>query len=406
MEAKVKPFEVEEWMDTHETTAKYNIAESCAASISINDLQTLSKDGNVQLWDPFTKLTYGSIRGSPELRSNIARLYSGAAASSPLSEENILVTPGAIAANLIVFYALIRSGDHVICHYPTYQQLYDVPASLGAEVSLWKAKEDKEWQLDIEELKELIRPNTRMIIINTPQNPTGAIIPHATLSALIDIASSHQPPIIILSDEVYRPMFHTVAPTSPLFPPSVISLSYPHAVAIGSLSKAYALAGLRVGWIASRDSSIVEACAKARQYISISVSQLNDRVASVALGQDCVDSLLARNLDIARTNVQILEKWIDQHAWATKWAKPVAGTTAFVKFERDGVAVDDEGLCERLSKEMGLLLVPGSRCFGGGKDFKGYVRVGFCCETKVLEEGLEVLGKWMRENYEQVPMAL
>lgn len=151
-------------MDTHETTAKYNIAETCIASISINDLQALSKDANVQLWNPSTKLTYGSIRGSLELRSNVAKLYSSGA-TSPLSEQDILITPGAIAANLTVLYALLRRGDHVICHYPTYQQLYDVPASLGAEVSLWRAREDRGWELEIEELKELIRPNTRMIII-------------------------------------------------------------------------------------------------------------------------------------------------------------------------------------------------------------------------------------------------
>ena len=150
----------------------------------------------------------------------------------------------------------------------------------------------------------------------------------------------------------------------------------------------------------------MEACATARQYTTISVSYLNDRVASVALGQDCVHNLLARNIAIARTNVQILEKWVEQHQWATKWVKPVAGTTAFVKFEREEVAVDDEALCERVWKETGVLLVPGSRCFGGGQDFRGYVRFGFCCETKVLEEGLEVLGRWMRDNFGQIPKSV
>ena len=153
-------------MDMHETSAKYNIAETCVASISINHLQSLCENPHVQLWDPSATLNYGSIRGSLELRSNLARLYSAAkGTTAPLSEEHVLVTPGAIAANLTVFYALIRTGDHVICQYPTYQQLYDVPASLGADVSLWKAKEDQAWRLDLEELKELIRPTTRMIIV-------------------------------------------------------------------------------------------------------------------------------------------------------------------------------------------------------------------------------------------------
>ena len=151
-------------MDAYELSAKYNIAETCAASISIEDLKSLSDDKSKEILDSSTKLTYGAIRGSEKLRSNLARLYSSKAAS-PLPAENVLITPGAIAANYLLLYSLIGRGDHVICHYPTYQQLYAVPASLGAEVSLWKAKEAAKWQLDIEELKSLIKPNTKLIII-------------------------------------------------------------------------------------------------------------------------------------------------------------------------------------------------------------------------------------------------
>ena len=151
-------------MDAYETSAKYNLAETCAASISIEDLKALSDDKSKEIWDPSTKLNYGAIRGSQKLRSALARLYSSRAAS-PLPAENVLITPGAIAANHMLLYALIGRGDHVICHFPTYQQLYTVPASFGAEVSLWKAKEDSKWQLDIEELKSLVKPNTKLIII-------------------------------------------------------------------------------------------------------------------------------------------------------------------------------------------------------------------------------------------------
>ena len=152
------------WMDAYETTAKFNIAETCAASISIEDLQKLSESKSKNVIDLSTKLVYGEIRGSENLRANLSRLYS-AKTANPLPSDNILITPGAIAANFLLLYTLIEKGDHVICHYPTYQQLYTVPASLGADVSLWKAQEDKKWQLDIQELKDLIRPNTKMIII-------------------------------------------------------------------------------------------------------------------------------------------------------------------------------------------------------------------------------------------------
>lgn len=153
-------------MDKYETTAKYNTAETCCASVSVDDLRALSEDKET---DPLsklqsTKLTYGAIRGSDQLRETLSNLYS-VKTPARLPKDNILITAGAIQANFLVLYSLVGPGDHVICHYPTYQQLYSVPASLGAEVSLWKSKEADNWQLDIEELKALIRPNTKLIII-------------------------------------------------------------------------------------------------------------------------------------------------------------------------------------------------------------------------------------------------
>lgn len=194
-------------MDTHQPHAKYDIAETCVASISLNDLRGLSEDKTSEIWSPSTKLNYGTIRGSEKLRTNLAKRYS---AKKPFQADNILITPGAIAANLTVLYALIGKGDHVICHYPTYQQLYQIPKSLGADVDYWRAEESKQWQLDIEVLKGLIRPNTRMIIINNPNNPSGAILPKATLDMLIQVAEEHD--IIVMADEVYRPLFHSVSP--------------------------------------------------------------------------------------------------------------------------------------------------------------------------------------------------
>ena len=153
-----------QWMDAYETQAKYNIAETCCASISIEQLQALSEDKTSSVVQIPKKLDYGAIRGSTALWSNLAALYSFRAASR-LPKENILITPGAIAANFLLMYTLVGKGDHVICHYPTYQQLYSVPQSMGAEVSLWKARPEKDWVLDLEELEGLIKPNTKLIVI-------------------------------------------------------------------------------------------------------------------------------------------------------------------------------------------------------------------------------------------------
>ena len=387
-------------MDKYETEASYNLAETCVESISLDDLKSLSEENDSQVWSTATKLTYGSIRGSSELRNNLANLYS---TKKVFQADNILITPGAIAANLIVFYGLVGKGDHVICHYPTYQQLYEVPRRLGADVDYWRAKEEKKWQLDIEDLKSLLRTNTKMIVINNPNNPTGAIIPRVTLDALIKVAEEHN--LIILSDEVYRPLFHSISPGDPSWPPSILSMSYSKTIATGSLSKAYSLAGIRVGWIASRSSEVVEACAQARDYTTISVSQLDDQIATYALSPACIHSLLHRNLQLARRNLELLDKFVESHRWACEWVRPVAGTTAFVKFSSMGSELDDLAFCEQLLKETGAMLSPGGSCFGHGVDFKGFVRFGFCCNTDVLREGLGKLSSFMTTEYKKIPVA-
>lgn len=151
-------------MDIYQPKSKHDIGETCCASISLEQLAGLCDDKSKQPLDFPGKLDYGAIRGSDRLRSNLAALYSGRAAS-PLPPDNILITAGAIGANHLVFYSHVGPGDHVIVHHPTYQQLYAVPASLGAEVDLWEAKPEDNWAPSIEELKALVKPNTKMIVI-------------------------------------------------------------------------------------------------------------------------------------------------------------------------------------------------------------------------------------------------
>ena len=383
-------------MDKYEITeGVLNIAETCVASISIDDLVKLCEDPNIpHPLNTSTKLTYGAIRGSNALRTRLSNLYS-ARAATPLPIDNILITPGAIAANFLLFYSLIGPGDHVVCMHPTYQQLYTVPESLGAEVSLWKLRKGKKYIPDVEDLKKLVKDNTKMIIINNPNNPTGATIPKSVLQSLVEFAREKD--IMVLSDEVYRPIFHGISPGSDEFPPSLISLGYSKTIITGSMSKAYSLAGIRVGWIASRDQSIIEKIASARDYTTISVSQLDDQVATYALSDSVLHSLLSRNIKLAKTNVELLEAFIDEYSEFCSWVKPNGGTTAFVRFEQDGQAVDDVKFCIDLLEKTKVMFVPGSKCFG--KEFRGFVRIGFVCETAVLKEGLEKLGAYVKEHF-------
>jgi len=398
------PFAVEQWLDSHETSAKYNLAETCCASVSIADLCSLAESPSApsasSLLSTSAIQSYGHIRGNPTLLGHLSRLYSSKV-GTPLPPENILIAPGAIAANFLVFYALLGPGDHVVCHYPTYQQLYSVPESLGAEVSLWRSRPERQWLPDFDELKTLCREGTKMIILNNPQNPTGRILPKCLLRQIVDFAEERN--ITVLSDEVYRPLFHGISPIDNDFPPSILSLGYKNTIATGSMSKAYSLAGIRVGWMASRNAEIVERVANARHFTTISVSLLDQEVAAFALSHDCLHTLLGRNIAMAKTNLELLERFIIKHDEYMSWpAKPVAGTTAFVKFCRDGNPVDSKALCERLQDRTGVMFLPGD--VGFGAEWKGFVRIGYVNRTEIVREGLEELRKFMRKEYDDVPL--
>ncbi|KAJ5173851.1 uncharacterized protein N7500_001782 [Penicillium coprophilum] len=400
---RISAFAVEQWMDLYETSAKHNLAETCCASISLNDLLALSPKKD--LVDFTQKQVYGAIRGSEALRTNIASLYSRSESSeaSPVSADRVLVTNGAIQANFLALYTHIGPDDHVICQYPTYQQLYSVPESFGAEVSLWRSDEGTGWGMDLGKLRSLIRPNTRMIILNNPQNPTGAILRRDELQRIVAVAREHG--ILIHSDEVYRPLFHSLD-LSQEAPPSILEFGYENVIATGSMSKAFSLAGIRLGWIASPNPEIIEACASARDYTLISVGQIDDSVAAHALSIPCVDNLLQRNLCLSRQNLEILEAFIEEHSWAMKWTKPKAGTTAFIKFvDREGRAINDVVFCQRLQEMTGVMLVPGSQCFGGGVDFRGYVRLGYVQDNRVIVDGLNTLRQFMYDEYDKLPLA-
>ncbi|EJT81643.1 hypothetical protein GGTG_01621 [Gaeumannomyces tritici R3-111a-1] len=397
---QLKPFAVEQWMDKYEhTPGVLNIAETCAASVSVQDLVELSSEKETGLNPLVTassrKLTYGAIRGSDALRRNVASLYGAADGDDELPHENVLVTAGAISANFLLFYTLIGPGDHVICVYPTYQQLYSVPESLGAEVSLWKLKESNGYVPDLQELGHLVKTNTKLIVINNPNNPSGAPIPKSVLQGIVGAARKWN--IWVLSDEVYRPLFHGLGADEE--PPSALSLGYERTIVSGSMSKAYALAGIRIGWLACRNNSLIESLASGRDYTLISVSQLDDSVASFALSPAVRPALIRRNLDLARKNLSLLEAFVDKHSSACSWVKPLAGTTAFVFFSKDDESIDDEKFCIDVLRETGVMFVPGSTCFGNGKDFRGFVRIGYTCETEVLEKALLRLGDYLEKRF-------
>lgn len=222
------------------------------------------------------------------------------------------------------------------------------------------------------------------------------------MQKIVNIAKQNQ--IIIHCDEVYRPLFHSVGPEEPENPPSILDFGYEKTISTSSMSKAFSLAGIRLGWIASRSSEIIEACASARDYTLISVSQLDDSVATHALSPVCIGNLLKRNIELAQQNLKDVEDFVRDYEGTATWVRPRAGTTAFIKFSKNGVPVDDVAFCQHLYEKNGTMLAPGSQCFGEGNDFKGYVRMGYVPERQVLVDGLKALRAFMEKGFEDVPL--
>lgn len=210
------------------------LVDSCIAPFTIKELRALADDpkikDSIQIPSPLDEenpVSYGTIRGSQRLRSLISNLF----APSPVTAEDVVVTSGAISANFLILDTLCGPGDHIICTYPTYGQLYELPRRSGADVSLWREKEDGKggWTFDVDDLRSLVKDNTKMIIVNNPTNPTGNVIPRETLEAIVSIAAKRN--IIVFADEVFRPLFHD---KNTAIPPSLMELEYPNSIVTGS----------------------------------------------------------------------------------------------------------------------------------------------------------------------------
>ncbi|HFI0166090.1 aminotransferase [Streptococcus suis] len=367
---KLPRFGVEEWLNVHETSAIYDIAGVSISALTLEELFGLSGTNPEDFYKKLqgTKLNYGWIEGSPAFKKSVSQLYTG------VKPEQILQTNGATGANLLVLYSLIEPGDHVISLYPTYQQLYDIPKSLGAEVDLWQIEEEHGWLPDLEKLRQLIRPNTKMICINNANNPTGAVMDRVYLEELAEIAD--EVGAYILSDEVYRSF-------SGLDVPSIIEV-YDKGIAVNSLSKTYSLPGIRVGWVAA-NHQVTDILRDYRDYTMICAGVFDDLVAQLALAH--YQEILDRNRRILEENLAILDQWIEEEPLVS-YIRPAVVSTSFVKI---AVEMPMEDFCLQLLQEYGVLLVPGNRF-----DRDGYVRLGFACEQETLIKGLEKLSQFLR----------
>ena len=369
---KIKPFAVEEWMNAWEVGAKYNIAETCVDSISMNELFELTGEDKTEFLNRLCarRLSYGDIEGLPEFRKGVCGLY------KTLNIENIVPTHGASGANHHVFYSLISPGDRVVSIMPTYQQLYSIPESYGADVQILHLSKENNYLPDLEKLRRLVTPKTKMICINNPNNPTGALMSEQMLREIVEIARSAD--AWILCDEVYRHLSQEDD-----WCPSIVDL-YEKGISVSSMSKVFSLAGLRLGWIATHDMSVVKSCLSHRDYNLVSCGVFDEMLAAAALKHR--DKLLERSRKIVRENLQILDDWVGSEPHVS-YVKPKAGTTALVYYD---LYISSYEFCEEMYKKTGAFVTPGD-CF----EVPHSMRIGYAYGKQDLIDGLKAISEYI-----------
>ena len=365
------PFKLERYFAKYEFTARYLLCSSDCESLSVGDLLALEPGSEEALQRHW--LGYTESVGAPSLRQEIAHIY------TTVQPGQVLVHSGAEEAIFLFMHAVLQPGDHVIVHWPCYQSLFEVAKSADAEVTFWEARESTRWVLDLDELKRLLKPNTRAVVVNTPHNPTGYLMPHPDFLALNALCQEHG--ILLFCDEVYRELEYDPA----LRLPSACDVN-PLAVSLGVMSKTYGLAGLRIGWIATRNADIYNRMAALKDYTTICNSAPSEFLAELALRHR--DQIAGRNLQIIADNLSLLDDFFARHADRFAWVRPKAGPIAFPHLLKGDVEI----FCDELVHESGVLLLPGSMYDHPGNHF----RVGFA--RKTMPSALAQLDKFLEST--------
>jgi aspartate/methionine/tyrosine aminotransferase len=363
---RVEQFAMERMQSTWENRVDYNLSESGVHPLTPREL--VETDLDLVLDQP---LAYTQSNGTPGLRALIAAAYPGASA------DHIQVTNGGSEANYIVAWRLVEPGDEVALLVPNYMQTWGLVRAFGGTVREWRMIEDPRagrWRPDLDELQRIMSDRTRLIIVCTPNNPTGARLTSDELDAIAAIAARHG--AWILSDEVYRG-----AELDGQLSPTMWGRSE-RVIVTGGLSKAYGLPGLRIGWIAASPDVVASTWAY-HDYTTIAPGALSDRLARVALAPDRQAALFERTRGILRNNLPLLERWLHDHDPAFSWIRPEAGAIVYVRYN---YRINSTELVTRLRDTRSVLIVPGDH-FG----MDGYLRLGYGERPEYLRAGLDRL---------------
>jgi hypothetical protein len=356
---------MERWQSTYEHRVRFNLSESGVHPLSVAELLSLA-DGQLDTLD--VRLGYGQSNGSDELRALIADLYPGA------TETSVLVTTGGAEANFTAFWELMEPEASVAVMLPNYMQVPGLLESFGASIHPFHLVEENGWQPNLNELEKGLKDGARFILVTNPNNPTGAVLDETSMSEIVALADRHG--AWILADEVYRGA-ELDGPETPSF-----WGLHDRVLVTNSLSKAYGLPGLRIGWVVG-PAAMMEALWGRKDYTTITTASLSDTLARVALEPGTRRKILARTRKILTDNLALLSSWMDGQEGRFSYRPPDAGAICYTRY---GPSINSTEFAETLRTEMDLLVVPGDH-FG----MDHYLRLGFGPPPSELEKALERL---------------
>lgn len=342
---RIADFALERYFARWEFAVEHVACASDVEGWSMAELLALADDETRAMWDEL-RLGYTESTGHPLLRREIASLYDS------VSPDDVLVFAGAEEAIFCLMSTALEPGDHVVVTWPGYQSLYEVARSAGAKVALHMLREEDGWSLDVDRLLRSLHDDTRMVVVNAPHQPTGMLPTEEEWRRLA--AECHSRGIRLVADEVYRFLEHDGA--APL--PAGADLDE-RAVSIGVMSKTFAMAGLRIGWLATRDRSVLDRCARLKDYTTICSSAPSEVLALIALRAR--DRVVARSRDIVASNLALLDDLFARRGDAFTWVRPRGGSTGFPRLVPAGPAGPSaDRFAARLVEATGVLLLPSS----------------------------------------------
>jgi capreomycidine synthase len=367
---KIAPALLEYWLRDYYFNCSIDISCSGVESFSLGELRDVLQLEQAEM-DRIIFRDSESL-GAPGLRQAIADRCSDG------NPDRVMVTHGSSEAQFLVLNALLQPGDEVVVLEPSYQPLYSIAESIGCKLRSWRLRFDKGFRPDIEEAKRLIGPRTAMVILNFPHNPTGASLTLEEQTELIE--AIERVGAYLVWDAAFAEL---IFDGKPLPDPHI---HYERCLSLGTLSKAYGLPGLRIGWaLASPD--VLARCIQLRDYITLYLSPLVELIAQRAVEQS--DRLLGLRLQQTYANLAILTEWCAEHKEFVAYVPPRGGVSTFLRL----TGIDnEEAFCHRLAREHKTLLVPGS-CFKQ----PSFVRLGFGGATLELGEGLSRLSTCLRQ---------